>query len=310
MKSKVQSSIGYDVWMMNVRGNEYSKGHKSLDTCSSCRNYWSFGLDEPARFDYPASIDYILEATSQKDLFYVGYSMGSAHYAILLSELPEYNRKIRAGFLMGPAIFLGNSAAVLKLGKPLFQYVLNLLDYFNIFELATKSIASLSHYACTKDETHASYCHKIWNYVGTTDSQDLDLKTSLIQLSNIPSGSSLKTYKHFLQLLDGSFTKYSYDARTNLKLYGTPTAPQYNLDNVRVPTKIYVGQSDPLTSLKDAQKLSAALPKSLGVHVVERQAWNHIDFGFSAEAHELVFNHLISDMNRFQNKMVLNCTLH
>lgn len=287
--------------MMNIRGNEYSKAHQTLDTCSSCKDYWSFGLEEPSVFDYPAGIDHILNVTQQESLFYVGYSMGSSHYFIMLSELPEYNAKIKAGFVMAPAVFLGNSSLPLRLGKPLYKYIFSLLDWIGFQEIMTKSLAALSHYTCTKDTSHASYCHMIWNLAGNSDSQELDLKTALIHLSNIPSGSSLKTFKHFAQLLDGTFTKYSYDSRTNLRLYGSKTAPDYALENVKTPTKMYVGQGDPLTSVQDVQKLSDALPNSMGIHVVERPDWNHIDFAFSSNAYELVFSHLISDMNKFKD---------
>ena len=57
------------------------------------------------RMDYPAAIDYILNITSHSKLQYVGYSMGSTQYPILLSEVPEYNEKISAGHLLGPPIF-------------------------------------------------------------------------------------------------------------------------------------------------------------------------------------------------------------
>ena len=64
------------------------------------------------------------------------------------------------------------------------------------------------------------------------------MKTSLTQMTNFPSGSSAKTFKHYAQLLDGKFTKYSYDSKTNMKLYGSKTAPEYNLKNVKV--RLYI----------------------------------------------------------------------
>ena len=55
-------------------------------------------------YDYSETIDYILDATGQPDMFFAGFSMGTTQYLILLSEMPEYNDKIRAGFLLGPAV--------------------------------------------------------------------------------------------------------------------------------------------------------------------------------------------------------------
>ena len=296
---------GYDVWMMNVRGNQYSQDHVDLDISEDSKKYWSFGIHEPATFDYPAAIDYILNTTSQEDIYYVGYSMGTSHYFIMLSELPEYNNKIKAGFVMGPAVFVGNPA--LKMGKPLYDYMFLAMDFLGINQLFPKALADLTKYACTKDNKHASVCHYFWNFIATSDVQDLDMKTSLTQMTNFPSGSSSKTFKHYVQLLDGKFTKYSYDAKTNLRLYGSKSAPEYDLKNVKVPTKIYVGESDFLSTVEGAKKLSEALPNSLGYKVVDRPEWNHIDFAFSNHAKDLVFDSLISELNSFRDSTSFVC---
>ena len=104
--------------------------------------------------------------------------------------------------------------------------------------------------------------------------------------------------------MDGKFTKFSYGAKTNLELYGTKVAPEYNLKNIKVPTKLYVGESDFLSTVEGAKKLSEELPNSMGYHVVDKPEWNHIDFAFSAHVRSLVFNYLISDMNRFRDMTV------
>ena len=83
--------------MLNIRGNTYSRNHTHLDPCSSCKEFWSFGLEEGALLDYPAVIDYIVAATGYEDMHFVGYSMGTTQYLILLAEKPEYNQAIRAG---------------------------------------------------------------------------------------------------------------------------------------------------------------------------------------------------------------------
>ncbi len=58
-------------------------------------------FDESARYDYSSTINYILKETGEQEIFFVGYSMATTQYLILLSELPEFNSKIRAGFLLG-----------------------------------------------------------------------------------------------------------------------------------------------------------------------------------------------------------------
>ena len=54
--------------MHNTRGNIYSQGHVTLDSCVTCSEYWDFGLHEQALFDYPAVIDYVLNETKESKL--------------------------------------------------------------------------------------------------------------------------------------------------------------------------------------------------------------------------------------------------
>ena len=87
--------------MINIRGNQYSRRHVSLDACSSCSQYWNFTHHDSALEDYTTTIDYILQHTRKDSVYFVGYSMATAQYLMLLSEKPEYNNKIKAGFLLG-----------------------------------------------------------------------------------------------------------------------------------------------------------------------------------------------------------------
>ena len=90
--------------MPNLRGNTYSKNHTHLESCGSCEAFWDFGIEESALFDYPEAIDYILKATGFDQLHFVGYSMATTQYLMMLSEMPAYNGKIKAGFLLGENI--------------------------------------------------------------------------------------------------------------------------------------------------------------------------------------------------------------
>ena len=87
---------------MNIRGTSYSRKHLKLEDCINCDKYWNFTHHESALEDYSASIDFILQETNSTEVIFVGYSMATAQYLMLLSEKPEYNKKIKGGFLLGP----------------------------------------------------------------------------------------------------------------------------------------------------------------------------------------------------------------
>jgi pimeloyl-ACP methyl ester carboxylesterase len=49
--------------------------------------------------------DYIFKYTGQKDLYFIGHSMGTSSLFALLSTKPEYNVKIRMAICLAPAAF-------------------------------------------------------------------------------------------------------------------------------------------------------------------------------------------------------------
>lgn len=52
---------GYDVWLMNTRGNTFSREHVALDDSQPA--YWRFTMDHFAMEDVPATVDYIRTVT-------------------------------------------------------------------------------------------------------------------------------------------------------------------------------------------------------------------------------------------------------
>ena len=60
-------------------------------------------------YDLSAEIDYILTNTSAKHIHYVGHSMGSTMFFVLMSMKPEYNAKIRHMVALAPVAFLKNT---------------------------------------------------------------------------------------------------------------------------------------------------------------------------------------------------------
>ena len=112
--------------MINIRGNQYSKRHLTLDPSDT--RFWDFSHHESAMYDYPATIDYIIGETGEPQLFFAGFSLGTTQYFILLSERPEYNRKIKAGFMIGPTAVGKNADNVFVTLAPLAPALMRLSE--------------------------------------------------------------------------------------------------------------------------------------------------------------------------------------
>lgn len=102
------ANAGYDVWLVNARGTDFSRRHvRPLFQMSI--NYWDFSYHEMAVYDFPAFLDVILKETGSEKVFYIGYSLGGTVYPVAMSELPRLSSKIYASFLFAPAAFIGHS---------------------------------------------------------------------------------------------------------------------------------------------------------------------------------------------------------
>jgi pimeloyl-ACP methyl ester carboxylesterase len=286
--------------MNNIRGNSYSKRHTRLDPCPTCTDFWAFGFDESSRYDYPATIDHILQQTGHESLYFVGYSMGTTQYLVLLAERPEYNDKIAAGFLLGPTAILGNATnPMVKLADQaeIFQSAAQLvgMDEFMPNFLEVKS--RLSHKICHASYLHARMCRNIFALLVGSDPSGLDPATVPTYMSQLPAGASTTTFVHFAQLFrnGGRFSKFDHGTLKNLMIYGSSEAPEYDLAKVTAPTTLYVGDADGFATENDTRVLASKLPNLVSHKVVAK--FSHLDFIFSIDAGKLVYAGIIDDLD-------------
>lgn len=116
----VLADLGYDVWMGNARGNQYSRRHIKLSPNRNHynrRQFWSFSWHEIGYYDLPAMIDYVLAVNQDfKKLHYIGFSQGTTSFFVMASERPEYNEKILLMNALAPVAFMTNVKS--PVGRP------------------------------------------------------------------------------------------------------------------------------------------------------------------------------------------------
>lgn len=103
--------LGYDVWITNARGNDYSTGHVKYNRYGSRedrKKYWNFSWHEIGKYDLPATIDYVLKRSNHSRVHYVGHSQGTTAFFVMASERPEYNDKILLMTAMAPPVYMAH----------------------------------------------------------------------------------------------------------------------------------------------------------------------------------------------------------
>ena len=104
---------GYDVWLGNNRGNNYSLGHTTLSTKDKA--YWDYWQADLGLKDVPTWIDFILEKTSLETLSYVGHSQGTTQMFLGASLDPEYFKsKINVYIALAPVASTAHIEGFLK----------------------------------------------------------------------------------------------------------------------------------------------------------------------------------------------------
>lgn len=103
--------FGYDVFLLNSRGNDYSTDHLKYRRDGTERErkmYWNFSWHEIGKYDLAATIDYVLKETNYTKIHYVAHSQGTTSFFVLVSERPEYNDKILLMTALAPPVFMAH----------------------------------------------------------------------------------------------------------------------------------------------------------------------------------------------------------
>ncbi|XP_039306595.1 lipase 3 isoform X2 [Solenopsis invicta] len=242
---------GYDVWIGNMRGNTYCRSHVNMTIYD--RKFWQYSYHEVGTKDLPAMLDYILNYRGEKDLYYIGHSMGTTSIFALLSTRPEYNVKIKMAILMAPvAIWLKTLPTIYAL-VGVVSILKPFLEKNKIYDLFPQSLATLMLARLCKDNTATQIiCINLVFAFAGPDPEQLNTTTLPELISHFPAGSSLQAVQHYYQNMGTKdFRQYDYGEDENYRRYQQKTPPLYDFKKITAPIVLSYSDNDYLVAVEN-----------------------------------------------------------
>ncbi|XP_033235591.1 uncharacterized protein [Drosophila pseudoobscura] len=286
---------GYDVWMLNTRGNIYSKEHTKK--WITMKEYWDFSFHDIGTIDVPSSIDLILERTHFHQIQYIGHSQGSTVFFVMCSELPEYSGKVKLMQALSPTVYMKQTRSpVLKFISFFKGPLLVLLDILGGHEISlnTKLIQQFRNHICSANEITSRICG-IFDFVLCGFNWDsLNRTLTPIIVGHASQGASTKQIHHYAQLHRNLyFRRFDHGPIRNRIRYQSLTPPSYNLSQTQCKVVLHHGAKDWLASGSDVTNLQDRLPNCIESRKVEFESFTHFDFVISKDVRSLVYNRVV-----------------
>ncbi|XP_017835224.1 lipase 1 [Drosophila busckii] len=286
---------GYDVWMLNTRGNLYSKAHKNPNI--NQKDYWKFSFHEIGIYDLPGAVDLILSVTKQPKMQYIGHSQGSTAFFVLCSEVPGYAEKFDLMQALSPTVYMQNSESpvlrFLSVFSGSYQVLVNLLGGFEIAKSNTL-ITQFRDHICSVTVANSEIC-AMFDFVtcGFGWSQLNSTLTPLVVGHASQGASSMQIYHYAQQIKTSGFHRFDQGRMVNQIVYQNPQAPQYNLSRVTCKVALQHSQHDWMATRNDVENLRLRLPRVIDTHMIEHRDFSHYDFTISKNVRKLVYRRIV-----------------
>jgi pimeloyl-ACP methyl ester carboxylesterase len=288
---------GYDVWITNTRGNFNSYEHKNpkdFSVFSGKSQYWNFTLDDMAIYDLPANIDYILDYTNNEKITYIGHSQGTIQFfaANCVKNLAD---KIERFVGLGPVMFVNH------VESPIVKVVLSLRIDHLIHWLGLNNILLWPKILNVQlKDVVKPIKRTVWRFIqlicGVGEEFNIELERMPVMGRHEPGGTGMLNMMHWIQLMrSGNFQRFDFGEEENMRVYGQPTAPLYDLEFMKENLKdldmlLVRGGSDGLVSQPDFDNLLDVLkdktPETLEHMIVPK--YGHLDYVWAKDSLETV----------------------
>uniref|UniRef100_A0A915BVJ1 Lipase n=2 Tax=Parascaris univalens TaxID=6257 RepID=A0A915BVJ1_PARUN len=300
------ADAGFDVWMGNARGNTYSVGHVKYSR--SKKEYWAFTWDDISEYDLPAMIDYALNVTNERQLYYVGYSEGTLTMFAKLASDQSFTSKIRKFFALGPIGTVTYIKGLIRSAAKNFMRPLTVLARFSAEFMANDSLfRKMSKATCSLSQI-VEHCENLMFQMTGPATSQMNQTRIPIYMTHLPAGTSTANLVHWAQMVNSrNVQKYDFGSKSaNMRHYGSEKPPVFNLTLVNAPVYLYWSDADWLADKRDVEEgLLAVIPKRYIIENNQLQNFNHFDFIWGIRAAEEIYIPIINTIKDDHEIIVL-----
>lgn len=274
---------GFDVWIGNVRGTRWSKGHSTLSVHDKL--FWDWSWQDLAECDVLAMLSYVYTVTQSK-ISYVGHSQGTI-MGLAAFTMPEIVKMISSAALLCPISYLDHISASFVL-RAVAMHLDQMLVAMGIHQLNFRSDTGVQILDLLCDDEYLD-CNDL---LSSITGQNCCFNSSRIDyyLEYEPHPSSTKNLRHLFQMIrKGSFAKYDYGWWGNLRRYGQLHPPSFDLSSIPESLPIWMGYGglDALADVTDVERTIKELRSTPELLYIGD--YGHIDFIMSVKAKDDVY---------------------
>ena len=283
---------GYVVYLPYIRGTQFSRTHLDYDSSLNSK-YWEFSFDHIAQYDVPANIKFVKQRDNVEKVYYIGHSQGTLTFFLAYMNDPEFMENNVAKFVALGTVPNVNNAPHFLITLFEKSHILDLIPVKNMLTLP-KEIGQIFVPLCTSKAK--VLCNKVlslafggFHETGRIDYERLGKNIFLYE----PGGTSVQNLQHWLQIHKAKrVQKYDFGVLENIKKYGQPTPPIYDLKKMKkysIPSIMTISDADPFANPQDTLDFIDNIENKNIVNILSLTNYNHIDYFWADSAVTEIF---------------------
>jgi len=275
---------GYDVWLGNNRGN-----HKHEHLTPDQEEYWNWGLDELAVYDFPAIVGFVLSQVPHSRVVYVGHSQGYAQAFAGVCRNKEVASRLKLLVGLAPPVYVNApDNFVLQKMKNMSQEA-----YFYLF--GKKSFIPLlkSVQGNLPPSVFCVFAYAMFSYLFDWGDRNWNRGRKAKYFQCTPTFTSSKLLAHWCKALNASRI-VSFEDGVDPNLYSVHT-------EIPCPIALFYGERDTLVNAELLIKETIAAGKHKLVHHEKLENYEHLDLLWAVDAPSKLFPKIVDIIEKTIN---------